>query len=184
MTVLDLLYEHSDFIRQVIPFIRNGIFIDTSILIIFVDGFITLRFSNKSSLDYDNLLSIFDYLKLNNKWSKLFITPHIFAEICRHIHTYRQREDYKQIIGELIPIFKEIGEHSLIDKNRLLDSIDLNRPIMEIGDMSVFLKADEFSSQRKKTAILVKDDRFNYKYRNNPEVLIIDFDKTVTDLTQ
>ena len=83
MTILDLKYTHTDYIKNILPFIKNGVFIDTSVMKVFIDGFLKWKFSKKLEESYQNLSDLFEALKLTN-WNKLLITPHILTEICHH----------------------------------------------------------------------------------------------------
>ena len=70
-----------DFIKNILPYTRNGICIDTGIMKIFLDGFIDLRFSKKINEDYNDLLSLFEFLQVSNRWENFWITPHLLTEI-------------------------------------------------------------------------------------------------------
>ena len=56
--LLQINTEHTDFIQHILPYTKNGIFIDTSIMKIFLDGFIQIRFSKKTNEDYEKLIII------------------------------------------------------------------------------------------------------------------------------
>lgn len=183
--ILDLKYEHTDFIKHIIPFIKGGIFIDTSVLKIFLDGYIKIRFSKQKDSSYDDLISLFELLQIKNNFSKLLITPHIFTETCSHLNRdYNKREDYKEIIKEVIPFLSDLSEHPSVKKNDILCCVELKKPIIEVGDISIFLSVDNINNSKQKTAILVKDSHFRERYASNPNILIIDFDKTILDLKQ
>jgi len=183
--ILDLKYEHTDFIKHILPFIKEGIFIDTSVLKIFLDGYIKIRFSKQKDTSYHNLIDLFHLLKIEKNFGKLLITPHIFTETCSHLNRdYNKREDYKYIIHEIIPFLSDLSEHQSIKKNDILCCVEIKKPIIEVGDISIFLSADNIIKSKQKTAILVKDSHFSERYASNPNILIIDFDKTVLDLKQ
>ncbi len=75
---------HLDYDKDIVPFIRNGIIIDTSIIDIIVNGLVLTRISRKESKDlpeYDALLLFLDLIKMSNKWDKFVITPNILPEV-------------------------------------------------------------------------------------------------------
>ena len=183
MTILDLKHTHTQFGKDVLPFLSQGVFIDTSVLKIFIDGFIDSRFSEKQDRDFENLLNILNYLKWNNQWNKFWITPHVLTEICNHFNkSYNKRQDFKQILKEIIPIFNDIKEEKDITKDKILTYVDLNKPVIELGDISLFVCIDSLIKNCKKTAVLVKDEGFNRRYENDPNTMVIDFDRTYLSL--
>lgn len=183
MVVLDINYEHSDINSKVIPFFCYGVFLDTSVLKIYFDGLIKLFYEKKASDEYISLINILNLLQLNNKWNKFYITPHILTEICRHIYTdYDKHSKYKEMIKVIFPILKDLREEQEVTKDKIISLVDLNNPILKIGDLSLFLSIDQIVNSSKKTAILVKDKEFKERYEFHPNVLIIDFEKTRLDL--
>src|SRR3989338_1573681 len=176
--ILDLVYQHNDYIKDILPYTKEGIFIDTSVLKIFIDGLVELRFQKKQNYDYDNLIVFFEKIYIKNKWQKFFITPHVFTEMCSHVNvSYNKRNDYKKIIEEILPVFKDMRE-KLVMKGDILNYKDVinPNPCIEIGDISIFVASDlEFVNQGKKISILVKDKKFNEEYKNNPNVMVMDF---------
>ncbi|MFH1439305.1 MAG: hypothetical protein ABIG89_01985 [Candidatus Woesearchaeota archaeon] len=183
--LLDINNIHTDYIKHILPYIKKGIFIDTSIMKIFLDGFIELRFSNKKNENYDNLISLFEHLKVHNKWGKFWITPHLFTEICQHFcqdNNRCKRQDFNKIVESVIPILKDINEETIITKDKMLELIDIEKPVIEMGDLSIYIAIDKFLEEYKKTAIIVKDDGIKRKYENYPNVMVIDYNKTILDL--
>ena len=172
-----LLEPAADYNRDVLPFIRGGILVDTSALKILINGVVQIRLSGKKlkeQTEFEALLFFLQRYKLVGQWNKFYITPHILAETCGHINRdYNHRKDYCKIIEEILPVLNSVNEKA-IEKKRILDSVDLKKPIIEIGDLSIFLAIEDFTHDGK-TAILVKDSGFNDRYRNDPRVLIIDF---------
>ena len=52
--------------------------------------------------DVFDLLAFLDFIKVNNRWNKFFITPHILAEVCGHLNRdYRKYQNYGKIIEEV-----------------------------------------------------------------------------------
>lgn len=185
--LLEINTEHTNFIKHILPYTRKGIFIDTSVMKIFIDGFIQLRFSNQKNQEYDDLISLFELLKVENKWNKFWITPHLFTEICRHFcqnDKRNKRDDFKEMVKEIIPILKEINEEREITKDSILNLIDKDKPIIEIGDLSIFVAIDTTLDTIKKIAVIAKDEGIKEKYENYPNVMIIDYDRTILDLKQ
>lgn len=165
--------------EDMIPFTKNGIFIDTTILKIFIDGLIETRIAKRARsglTDYNKIISLFDLLKLN-KWDKFYITPHILTEVCSHIRNdYNKRSDYQRVIEELFPVLKEVQE-KIVTKEQILSYIDITRPIVEIGDISIYAITDESLKLAKgnKACILSDDSGINKKYEDCPNVMVIDF---------
>ncbi len=184
MVILDLEYTHKDYNKDILPFLCNGIFIDTSIMKIFIDGYINNFLSSKKDVQYNNLISLLDFLKINNKWQTFWVTPQIFTEICNHFHCdHNKRGDYPEIVKAILPILKTIEEERNITKNEIIDFINLDKPVIELGDISIFLSVDRLINSSRKVSILVKDKDFNDRYENYPNVLIIDYNKTVLGLS-
>lgn len=177
--ILDLDYVHTDFIEHILPFTTNGIFIDTSVIKILITGFIETEISKRYNNDYDKLLKFFDIIKINNQWHKFLITPHILSEVCGDLHvecSKKYGERYKDIVNKFLPVFKEMRERE-VEKDRILNWIDPKKPIIEIGDISIFLATEDFINSSKKVSILAKDWGFNKKYKDNPGVMVMDFHK-------
>ena len=182
--ILDPLYTHKDFNKDVLPYLCNGIFIDTSVLKIFIDGFVSIRFRHVKNQDYDRLISILNYLGYNNAWNKFLITPHVLTEICRHIQVSYNKNDYfKDFINEIMPIFKDIKEVENVTKEKIIELINLDKPVIEIGDISLFVSIDRLIQNYNKTAVLVKDSGFNSRYENDNKTMIIDFERTYLNLS-
>lgn len=184
MVLLDLLQEHNEY-SKILPHMRNGIIIDTSVMRIFLDGFILTHFSGKQEPQYEKLITLFHKLKIitggtedKYNWSKFIITPHILTEICRHIkEKYKGHNNHNKIIESIIPILKEINEKD-VTKNKILQYVNIKNPIIHIGDISIFLVLEEYSNNSQKIAVLEKDGHFLEAYgdKNSQNVLVIDFD--------
>jgi len=172
---LDLNWQHTNYQKDIWPFLQNGIVIDTSVLKIIIDGVISSRISKKESPELDNLLKFLDYIKIGNKWDKFYITPHILTETCNHLRNdYSKYITFKNIVEEILPIIKEINE-KIVEKDRLMELINKDKPIVEIGDLSIFVITNDFIKKNQKVAILVKDRGITKKYENDPNVMIMEY---------
>lgn len=168
--------------KDIIPFIRNGIIIDTSVLDILIDGIIDSRISNKKSLEFQQILNFLDLMKISNRWEKFFITPHILTEVCNYLRNrYSKRADYKKIVEELMPVIKLMQEH-IVQKDKITQLVDFKNPVIEIGDMSIFVTTDDFIDSGKQVAILAKDEGINNKYQNNRKVMVMDYRSIIWNL--
>lgn len=176
-----------DYDKDIIPFTKNGIIVDTSIIKIIIDGFISVRFSGRKiseSPEYDNLLKIFDILKINNQWNFFLITPHILAEVCNHFRNqYNKRFDYKKIVEGFIPILKDMDEH-IVSKSDIIKYVENKKPVIEIGDISIFITADDLIGNKKKISILAKDTRLCESYFAHPNVMVMDYASIIPNLSQ
>ena len=167
---------------DVIPFIKNGIIIDTSVIDIIVEGLIETRIAKKKlsqCQDYQNLLVFFDLMKLTNKFDRFCITPHILTEVCNHFRNrYSKRQDYAGLIDEVMPLMRDFQEH-VVEKTEVLNRVDLKNPVIEIGDLSIFVAADAIVISGKKIAILSRDRELNRVYASDSKVLVMDFESVV-----
>jgi hypothetical protein len=181
--ILDLQHEHTDYIKHILPFVKSGIFIDTSVMKIFFDGYIETVFSHRTNEEYENLLALLQRLKTYNKWEKLYITPQILSEIIHHLQIgYDKYKNYCDIIEAVFPVLKELREDNCICKEDILSHIDINNPILEMGDISIFVTIAKRIDNLGKIAILAKDKGIRRRYENDPQVLMIDFTKAILDL--
>ncbi len=168
--------------KDIYPHIKNGIIIDTSVFKIIVDGIVCTKFSKKSSPEFIEVLSFLDYLKMNNKWSRFFITPHVLTEVCNHIRNdYSKWENFSEIIKEIIPIITEM-EDKTVKKDEILRLIDLKNPVVEIGDISIFVIANDFANRDVKIAILANDRELNQKYENSKNVMLLNYKNNLLNL--
>ncbi len=171
-----------DYDRHIYPHIKNGVVIDTSVFKIIVDGIICTRFSKKESPEFADILLFLDYLKMNNKWSKFFITPHVLTEVCTQLRNgYSKWKNFPKIIEEILPIITEM-EDKVVKKNEILRLIDLKNPVIEIGDMSIFVIADDFVSRNVKIAILTNDNELNKRYEDSRSVMVLDYKSNLLNL--
>ena len=175
---LDLLSVR-DYDREIAPFIRNGIIIDTTVLWEIICGLISTRITKRPHVEYEKILRFLDRIKVNNKWDKFYITPHILTEVSRHLRDkYCRQDNYKTIVEEIMPILKIFGEHS-VSKDAFINRIDFKNPIIEAGDISIFVVADIFFENDKKIAILSSDSGLNEKYQDNNRVMIMDYQSAI-----
>jgi len=175
-----------DYDKDIMPFIKNGIIVDTSILKIIVDGLIQTRITKRKLTgmpEYKNLLDFLDIIKVSNRWDKFYITPHILTEVCTHLRNdYSKQNNYKEIVAEVFPLLKDMGEQ-IVAKKDIIGCINLNSPVIEIGDISIMLVADDFVKSFSKTAILAKDRELNKKYEFDKNVMIMDYESTILNLS-
>ncbi len=168
-----------DYNKDIIPFIKNGIIIDASVIILIIDGLVSTRIHKKKLeelFEYKKLLNFLDIIKVNNRWDKFLMTPHIFTEICTYFRNeYNKYDNYKDVVGEIFPFIKDIRERSVC-KNDIINRIDFKNPIIEVGDLSIFVIADKIIETKQKIAILAKDRELNREYKYSPNIMVIDYD--------
>lgn len=171
--LLDLRVHEYD--KDIYPYIKKGIILDTSVFKIIADGIVCTRFTKKKSPEFDEIMNFLDILKMNNKWSNFFITPHILTEICRHIqHDYNHWKNYKEILEQIFPMIAAFEEKA-VKKEEILLLIDYKNPIVEVGDISIFVIADDYEDKKKKIAILAEDGRINNKYIQSKNVMVLNY---------
>ncbi len=179
------LNVHTDYDKDIFPFIKNGIIIDTSIIDEIINGLISARISKKRPTElsnYNKILNFLEVIKVNNKWEKFFITPHILTEVCSHLHNkYDKWENYKEIIKEVMPIMENMKEN-LVCKDDFMKRIDKEKPVIEAGDISIFITTDTFTNRKEKIAILTGDSRLNRKYQDNPSVMVMDYQTVILNM--
>lgn len=174
--------QSADYDKDIAPFVRNGILIDTSVLKIIIDGIVTTRLSKKKDSEFEHVLSFIDMIKMSNKWGKFLITPHILTEVCTHLrHDYNKYANYKEIVKEIMPIIDQAEEKNAEKKN-ILELVDLNNPIIEIGDISIFVVADDFVNKDLKISILANDEGLNKRYQDSKKVLVMDYKSNIQNL--
>lgn len=186
MVLFDFVHKHKNYIKDVLPYIDNGIIIDTSVLKIFINGFVNVQISKKTSQEYDDLIKFFELIKINNQWAKVMITHHIFTEICIHIrNNYRMNHNYNEIIKNIIPILVNTKEYN-IKKDNILNHIDMKDPIIEIGDISIYLTIKNYEKNGEKICVFEKDGKFLKEYGDETikNVMVIDYDKVMLDIKE
>ncbi|MBI4097666.1 MAG: hypothetical protein HY426_01370 [Candidatus Levybacteria bacterium] len=168
--------------KHILPYIKNGILIDTSVFKIIVDGIVTTRISKKKDHDFEEILEFLDFIKMNNRWGKFFITPHVLTEVCNHLRNdYNRWRNYKQIINEIMPILSQM-EDKIVKKDDVLKLIDLKNPIIEVGDLSIFVVAEDFINRNEKIAILANDRELNKKYEYSSGILLLNYKSNMLNL--
>lgn len=182
--ILDLLYDHNDFFK-ILPFIRNGIIIDTSVLLLLLVGLIDKRFTSKYLAqyeyclqDYEILITFLDRIKHNNKFNKFIITPHILSETLGHISSDLNKDGrFKLFLAQILPIVEDLKEKNA-KKEFLCEQIKIgSRLKIEIGDLSIFVITDQILTSNKKISILVRDKGFIDKFEYHPDILVMYFDQ-------
>lgn len=167
--------QTDDFDKDIYPFIKKGVLIDTSVFILIIDGIVCTRLTKKKDPELDKITSFLDLLKIKNKWDKFLITPHILTEICTHLRKdYSKTPKYGEIVREVLPLLAEM-EDKVVGKDEIIKLIDLDNPIVEVGDISIFVVADDFIQEDIKVAILSNDYRINGKYKDSKNVMILDY---------
>jgi len=171
--IIENIYNY-DYQTEISPFTGRGIIIDTSVLEIIFDGIILTKISKKKADELDKLLGVFDIIKVD--WNKFYITPHILTEACNHFKNKHNKKgcDYKKIVKEIFPIIQKIVEKS-VEKDKIISYIDLDDPVIEVGDISIFAVADDYIQKKEKIAILVNDRGVNDRYASDPRVMILDY---------
>lgn len=168
--------------QDIYPHIKNGVIIDTSVFLTIVDGIVIKRFSNKKSSEFEKILQFLDILKINNRWSKFFITPHILTEVCNNIrNTYSKRCDFAEIVNAVMPLIAGMEDRS-VTKGEILRYINFKKPVLEIGDISIYVIADDFAQKDSKIAILATDYGFSKKYEYNKYVMVLDYRSNILNL--
>ena len=181
--ILDASKLINDF-NSVIPFLKNGILIDTSVMYVFIDGHISAQYAKQVIPGHTALLDFFDLIKVSNKWNKFVITPHIFTEVCNHFRkNYRKRYNYKELTEDIIPILGDMKECGGILKSEIIEHIDKKNPVIEVGDISIYIAADKLTEDRNKMAILANDSGYNSRYVDNLDVMVMDYNNIILNLS-
>ena len=177
------LSVHKNYDKDIAPYLRNGILIDTCVVKEIIDGVIARRVSKKQSFELEQIEQFFATLKLNNKWDKFFITPQILTEICKHVRSdYERGWDHKKVIDEIMPIIKAMGEQN-VSKDGFLKIIeDAGHLALEAGDISIFVATDDFLDRKEKVAILTNDGGINERYEDSDRVMLMDYQAIVRNL--
>jgi len=81
-------------------------------------------------------------------------------------------------VGEIIPIIETMQEN-IVPKDKITQLIDFKNPVIEIGDMSIFVTTDDFINSGKRVAILSNDRIMNSKYQDHKRVMIMDYQSVI-----
>lgn len=170
-----------DYDKDIAPFIKNGVIIDTSVVKKIIDGLIVTTISKKESPELNKILLFLGLIKLEGRWEKFFMTPHILTEVCRHL-----RDDYDKSWGDnfykavetALPILEAMNEKN-VEKDEFIKQIDRKKPVIEAGDISIFVTTDDWASRKEKIAILVDDRRIRERYEHHPYVMIMDYQAVI-----
>ncbi|OGF62753.1 hypothetical protein A2662_00100 [Candidatus Giovannonibacteria bacterium RIFCSPHIGHO2_01_FULL_45_33] len=166
-----------DYSSFIFPFLRNGIVLDSTVLYELIDGIIRTRIGGESldnSTDFQQINAVLDLLHLNQNTKKLYVTPHILTETCRYLQTFNYRKDYQTVVKEIFPLIEGMSEYP-VSKEPFLKQIDQNKPVIEAGDLSIYVTADNFTNDKQKIAVLTKDGGIKNKLKDLPYVLVIDY---------
>lgn len=178
-----ILTKLKNYNNKIAPFIRNGVIIDTSVIEEIIEGLVLIRrnSADKSKIaEYKKIVDLLDLLKLSNKWDMFFLTPHIMTETCTHINlSHNKKTDFGDVVDNFMSVIKPTTEKSPNKENCLNCYKKGNK--LEIGDLSIYSLADSFAKEKKKVAILSKDDGFSVRYSESPYVMVIDY-RLISDL--
>jgi len=167
-----------DYDNYISPFLRNGLIVDTCVLYELIDGLIKTRIGKKKLdrlSDFEQITAVFDLIHVTQQWHKLYVTPHILTEICTHLENkYNGRQDYKKIIEEVFPLLEGMSEYH-VKKEDFCKQIDKDQPVIQSGDISIYVTADDFSAKKEKVAILTKDGGIKKRMKDLPYVLVMDY---------
>lgn len=167
-----------DYDKDIHPFIKNGIIIDTCVIKTLIDGFIATRITKKRSEDMEDFqmaLAFLDRIKVGNNWGKFFVTPHILTEVFQHFRKdYCDWKNYPEVLKEVMPFIESMGEENA-KKLNILQYIDSNNPVIEMGDISIFVITDNFINDDKKVAILSADGDLTDRFTDNNKVLAMNY---------
>ena len=73
-----------------------------------------------------------------------------------------------------MPLLKDMIEKQ-VEKSAIFNRVDANNPIIEVGDISIFVIANEMIDTHDKVAILANDQGINNRYMDDHRVLVLDF---------
>ena len=175
--ILNLQQHEANYFGQ---FTKNGVIIDTCVLRVLIDGLFDIQVSGKPNQDFEDLMDFLDLIKMKNAWSRFYITPHVLTETCRQFRDkYRKWDNLKDLLGLVIPVMNSMQEANSAKKEDILNSIELSNPIIDIGDISICLVADDFIKKQMKIAFLSVDSRLNAQFSSSKEVLAMDFRQNI-----
>ena len=73
-------------------------------------------------------------------------------------------------------------KENLVCKDDFMKRIDKEKPVIEAGDISIFITTDTFTNRKEKIAILTGDSRLNRKYQDNPSVMVMDYQTVILNM--
>ena len=170
-----------DYDKDLAPFIRNGVIIDTSVIKKIIDGLIDTTITKKESPELKKILFFLDLIKLPSRWERFFITPHILTEVCRHLRDDYEKSwgnDFYKAVETALPLLKAMNEKTVC-KDEFFEQINKKKPVIEAGDISIFVSTNDFIAKKEKIAILVDDSRIQKKYEHHPHVMIMDYKSVI-----
>lgn len=176
-----VLYSTQEYDKKIAPFLRNGVIIDTSVILEIMRGVVSTHRNTVDTgwkAEYEKIINLLELIKINNNWKKFFLTPHIMTETCSHINTdYNNDMDFKDIVKQIMSIVEKAQERAVC-KEDFMGCINYqNGMVLESGDLSIYAVADSFVKEKKKVAILTIDDGFSTRYYESPYVMVIDYRK-------
>jgi len=173
-----VLLSLQEYDKKIAPFLRNGVIIDTSVILEILKGVIYTQRNTSDTgwkTEYEKIVNLLELIKLTD-WRKFFLTPHVMTETCAHINNgYNSDRDFEEIVRKVMAIVKDTQEQQ-VNKKDFMGRIDY-RPqmVLEPGDLSIYAIADSFQEGKKRIAILAKDEGFSTKYQQSPYVMVIDY---------
>jgi len=169
------IYDFKDYIDDISPYLKHGVLIDTSVLIPFFDGLIFEYNQHKDDDEKQKIHYVLKWLKLQKNWQPFLVTPHILSEFFKHVKDcYSGYANFNDIVTL---IFKDIKKMSdvQVNKDDILNKVELGRSVMEVGDLSIFCVADSYFVKKEKISILTKDRDFQERYQDIKEILVINY---------
>jgi hypothetical protein len=172
---LESLISKANPLQQITPFTSRGVIIDTSVAWEIVQGLVSARISKKRYEELEKILRFLEFIKLYQRWDKFVITPHVLAEVCNLFRDqYSKWTNYGEITKEVMPMIEHMRDCT-VSKKEIFEHIDYDKPIIEIGDISIWVMADGCVQRKDKIAILSVDNRLNKRYEDNPRVLVMNY---------
>ncbi len=161
--------------QTILKFSRNGLFLDTGILYLFLVG----EYDSLKATDHLKEFSynLTDYALLNRFISmtgvrNLIITPHIFTEFCKHI-----QKEFGIKYHDFFPIVADkffLIEEKQSDKNEIIrDHYHLK--LLEIGEHSIIVCKEMKENTNNMCGIITDDSKISRLLETNGRVLVMDF---------
>ena len=177
-----ILFSIND--KKIWSFTRNGVIIDTSILLEFINGMIKRQRGSGvvggEMAEYQKIVNLLELTRLNDNWDKFYLTPHIMTETCSRVNVEHNRDvDFEDIAKQIMSIVDKSEEKMVCKKDFLGCIVYRSGMKLEPGDISIYAVADQFQKDKKKVAILTKDWGFTNRYAKSPYVMVIDHTQIV-----